>query len=468
MTDEWRRKSFYETRVMVETERVIASLVPDSLVCLTGGQLEMLRNLTQYLHRRSTFASEYLPNGYLCPSNEEWAEVQLEVAELELVLMGCPDIVAALNSIAAQVACLCQKATHEEQWSPATQLMIGKYVNDGALVYPDVDASQTVEDPVRCATAQLAWQQSWELLTEYIQPTQAKTVDILLPSVMVALAVWVGTPVLGIPVGVLLALLWNVIDVWVEGELASVANQLFSAREELVCAVYEGLTISFQAAHDAAASEINSWEGFSTIDKIVMRALFAPWLIKLAGTAWANQTSWATTNVTSGYCLMCPSEGILGYDVTWPPCENSIFVGCGFCSETELKCAFNLHEEWINHLEQEFYLGNPLLHSECNSINIILDWYSAKPNENWAGWLRFQKWDAVNEVWIEIINHHLATDSPDPLVIATHTDYLTEINMPAIGQLCRVQILVSAIQGPIYPTDIMLGRFQMILELVLI
>jgi hypothetical protein len=437
----WRVKQFYDKRILIEVSRVLESSVSDSLICLTGAQLEMLRNLCQYLHRRSTFVDEYLATGYLAPTNEEWDEIQAIVAELEEALMGCTEITEQLEAIAGAVACLCEQARYGSQYTSLTQPMIEYYLDNGELQYDDPYPQEEVEDPVRCATAQLAWQQSWELLTEYIQPTQAKTIDILLPAAMVALATWVGTPLLGIPTGIILALLWDVIEVWVEGQLQSVANQLFSAKEELICAVYVGLEGSLQDAHDAAAEEINSWEGFSEIDKIVMRALYAPWLIALAAKAWENQSQWAIDNVTPGYCLLCEQSDSGHYE--FPPCPGD-FTGTAVCNE----------DSRLSMDEPMEGLG-PIHHIEPGAYDVRLqvEFQSDRPASYTVGYVTFRHADSPDGPFTDAVNFNIDTDLP------THQVCHSDETIPDITLKEYVRLAFNAQSGSTPPTPY---RFEVI------
>jgi hypothetical protein len=458
MSETWRVKTYYRPRVLIDTARVIDSDLGDELVCLTGPQLEMLRNLVSYLHRRSTFVSEYRENSYLAPTNAEWDAIQTEVAELEYTLMGCPEIVTQLQAIAAAVQCLCNKQSVVPTMSPIVTPMVEDYIEDGGLQYENPYPSETVIDDDRCAVAQLAWQQSWEMLTEYIQPTQDKTVDILLPAVMVVLAIWIGTPALGIPVGILLALLWNVIEVWVEGQLMNVANALFAAREDLVCAVYEGLAFDFRTAEENAAEVIDALPGFSPIDKLVMRSFYAPWAFKLCAVGWENQTDWAVINVTPGYCLVCPDNpGIVSFDVTWPPCEGPMFQDSGFCAPNGRLCAFEL--AGLGRLQHEFILGNPTIHGACTQIDATIDWYSQEETGT-QGWFRIYRYDPVGEDWDQVLNQQLVIDSEDPMTIPTVSIFFDDSPGLTAGDLVRLEIFHTDIQAPTYPTDVMLGRFQ--------
>jgi len=103
VADEWRVKKYYNPRVTVETSRILDTTFPDMLVCLTGAQVELLRNMCAYLSRRSTFVSEAHEQYYLAPSNEEWDSLQEIVAELEYKLMTC-DMDLLIDAINTQTS----------------------------------------------------------------------------------------------------------------------------------------------------------------------------------------------------------------------------------------------------------------------------------------------------------------------------------------------------------------------------
>jgi len=89
MSEVWRRKTYYDKRVLIDTDRVLNNPGEDTLLCITAAQMEMMRNLCQYLRRRSTFVSEYHDQFYVAPSELEWDDLQDIVSELEETLMGC-------------------------------------------------------------------------------------------------------------------------------------------------------------------------------------------------------------------------------------------------------------------------------------------------------------------------------------------------------------------------------------------
>jgi len=312
MGDEWRRKTYYHTRVLIDTSRILDPQFDDVLICITGAQLEMLRNLMQYLHRRSTFVSEQFDTHYLAPTNNEWDSLQAEVAELESVLMGCPDIVTALNAIASQVACLCYRASRAPTFTPTTQDILNHYVTEGQARYDDPYPSVTIPDADRCAVAQLITRGAYEWLTELIQPAQDAATDILVPIAMALVADWLGAAVFGMPTGAVLATLWRLIEVWEEGEIENVTNTLVSIKEEITCALYTGLAINNRTAASMARAVINE-QDLAAGDKILLGLLHSPWMAYAANLAWDEQTAWGIANVTPGYCDTC-DDWIVGSD----------------------------------------------------------------------------------------------------------------------------------------------------------
>lgn len=83
------RRAYYEGRILIEASRILDSPFADSLVCLSGAEQELLRNLTMYLHRRASFVDTYYDGYYSMPDDEDWDDVSAIVASLEEKLMGC-------------------------------------------------------------------------------------------------------------------------------------------------------------------------------------------------------------------------------------------------------------------------------------------------------------------------------------------------------------------------------------------
>jgi len=307
VSQEWRRKQYYNPRVLIDTGQVLDPQFDDTWVCLTGAELEMLRNLTQYLHRRSTFVSEYKQAHYLAPTNEEWDTLQSLVSNLEEKLMGCEELLAELRAISRAIRGISGP-------SSITPGLVDAFIGTGELQYIDNYGTQTVVgDAKRCATAQLCFAFAYEVITEIFQPIQEKATDVMIPVAMVAIASWIGTPAIGIPVGIILATCWAAVEAWEESQLVNVVNGLLSAKDDLVCAVFNGLTVDAQAAHALAADVIDTLPAWSPIDQALGYLLYSPWVIDRMALAYTNATAWAVLNVTAGYCDDCP-EYIIGND----------------------------------------------------------------------------------------------------------------------------------------------------------
>lgn len=328
MSENWRRKKYYDKRVLIETSRILDSTFNATLLCLNGAELELLRNLCQYLHRRSTFVSEYQTGYYLAPSTIEWDALDAITANLEEKLMGCEELTALLEAILVQVTCSCQSTSDllendlaVPDYGPSLPVVIEDYMGDGALQAEDDYSDDTVIEANRCPIAQLVFWQAWEFTTEILQPVASETIDILLPAAMVALASMCGTLVLAIPVGVLLALLWKLIEIDIAGSLVDVQNALWANRDELICAVWNGLAIDYSSAEENATEVISNIDGLSVLDKLALRMLYSPWAIGLCEKAWTNQTAWALANTAAGACDLCTWWS----RETWtlPPCPGA-------------------------------------------------------------------------------------------------------------------------------------------------
>jgi len=305
VSTEWRRKTYYKPRVLISTERILDPQFEDALLCITGAQLEMLRNLMQYLRRRSTFAQSESDTGYLTPNTGDWYTIQAIVADLEETLMGCEEFTALLEDMLAQLQCICNGATTPATDGGSVTPIVEEGLGDGTLIENDPYGPNTEIEARRCAVAQLTYWQAWEWLTEFIQPLQDNLMDALVPMALGVISVMVGVTPLAIPAGAVIALLSVLIDVWVDGSLQDVQNSLWAHRDELTCAVFMGLSYDYQTAESRANTVILGMDELSAMDRVVMRAMFAPWAIKLASLAHTQGTDWAIANVVAGSCDDC-------------------------------------------------------------------------------------------------------------------------------------------------------------------
>ncbi len=78
---------------MLETDRILNPQFDDAVLYFTGAQIEMLRNMTQYLNRIDTYASLYNLTSYLVPTDDDFDDILAIVADMEETLMGNPNTI---------------------------------------------------------------------------------------------------------------------------------------------------------------------------------------------------------------------------------------------------------------------------------------------------------------------------------------------------------------------------------------
>lgn len=88
-----QRYGYTYHRVLIDSARILDPQFDDAVIYVTGAQLEMLRNMTQYLIRLSTYVSDYQPGYYLSPTIEDYDTIVAIVADLEETLMGNPNTI---------------------------------------------------------------------------------------------------------------------------------------------------------------------------------------------------------------------------------------------------------------------------------------------------------------------------------------------------------------------------------------
>ena len=93
MVDPTRRRKMRYDRVLIEAERILSPQFDDGVLYFTGAQIELMRNVTQYLRRLETYVSEYHAGYYITPAAEDYDELMAIVADLEEVLMGNPNTI---------------------------------------------------------------------------------------------------------------------------------------------------------------------------------------------------------------------------------------------------------------------------------------------------------------------------------------------------------------------------------------
>lgn len=87
------RYSYAYNRVLIDSARILSAQFDDAVIYVTGAQLELLRNVTQYLNRLTTYATETHPGYYLTPDAADFDDILEIVADLEETLMGNPNTI---------------------------------------------------------------------------------------------------------------------------------------------------------------------------------------------------------------------------------------------------------------------------------------------------------------------------------------------------------------------------------------
>lgn len=333
MSETWRRKQYYPKRVLIDTARVLDPQFSDSLVCITGAQFEMLRNLTQYLKRRSSFASDYAETHYLAPTNAEWDTIQAIVADLEETLMGCTEISDALNAMAAQLACVCNalqgmlSCTQPADPGYTDQQYYDEYVSS---VIPDEG-----DPPSGFAT--------WEEWHEYVCKGAQKLVDDAIAAVLdmggkLAAGILVTfsvinaallLTVISIPVSMVMQIVTTLVAIAASFAYEDIAAWLAEWKETLVCDIYTG-TDAGNAHSSVQASIAANWDAGPGMQ--VVQALFNRDAIsRIYDGTMRDEDTWIG-NYSAGYCEPC-GDIPAGYTFlfTWPPCPSGYFVDGGVC-----------------------------------------------------------------------------------------------------------------------------------------
>lgn len=88
MSEAERRRNYRYDRVLIETTRILSPQFNPAVVYLTGAQIELLRNMTQYLRRLETYVTTYAEGYYLTPTVADYDDLLAIVADLEETLMG--------------------------------------------------------------------------------------------------------------------------------------------------------------------------------------------------------------------------------------------------------------------------------------------------------------------------------------------------------------------------------------------
>lgn len=93
MSESERRRRMRYDRVLIESARILAPQFDDAVLYFTGAQIELLRNVTQYLRRLETYVAEYHLGYYLTPTVADYDDLLAIVSDMEETLMGNENVI---------------------------------------------------------------------------------------------------------------------------------------------------------------------------------------------------------------------------------------------------------------------------------------------------------------------------------------------------------------------------------------
>ena len=323
MSEAYRRKGYYRTRVLIGLGDVLDSSFPDALLCLSGGELNILRNLMQYATRRANWVDSYHTAYYLTPDDTDWDTVQGIVSELEGKLMSdCTDLMDKLDDIYDAVACICPNLRTAQSMtviSPETMQQddVADYFDYSDNIPNGTEGS--AGDTDACEKAQLWYQAGYELITEKVLPSVRFGFDVLVPAAAAAIVVMTGGAALPAAIGTyaVAELIQELLEVFYDAAESNLQNWLWSAKEDLVCEMYRQLqsggdvTTMWQAVYNEVVAPS---EDISGGDKATVNLFMSGLAYFVAKTAWTEDSAWAQLNISANYCDDCPDVPVVGTD----------------------------------------------------------------------------------------------------------------------------------------------------------
>ncbi len=281
MAEEWRRKAYYRPRVLISTDDVLNPTFPDTIICISGAQVEMLRNLTQYLHRRSTFSQDNQDDYYLAPTNDDWDTISSIVADLENVLMGC-DIESLVAILEVMTECICDLSSRVTTTVPSP-------VNDnGGVLAPDLTEETAIAgtgvpgtDVLKCELANVIWGFTFQFVTETLLPFANGVVDATTAAIAATTLFAVISGGLGLSLALVAALFYAIVQYLVDSATSNLINWMVSNAQESVCALYNGL---YYGGYELAAGNMTTLidgSGLPLGDKMMLKlTLTSSWFMR--------------------------------------------------------------------------------------------------------------------------------------------------------------------------------------------
>ena len=394
MSEPSHRRTYYRKRILIESARILAPQFDDGLLCITGAQIEMLRNLMPYLKRRSTFVSSYQVGHYFIPNDADWDDIQAIVADLEETLMGCTEIATALNNIAAQLACICQgMGTASVQTQPQDDGYSGQQQYD--------DYISDVEEDVGGVPGGFPSWAAWKIAKckgaqRLIDDIISATTDIgmrLTSGILITFTLLNGLLLLTVitaPISMVLQLAITMVAIAANYVYEEVTGWLITHKQSLVCEIYLSETTS--EAHQRITAYINDHWSVASSNEPTKQMFNWQTLSSIFDGTMRDYTDWEG-DYSETYCTTCVAlEEDVEFTWTWPPCPGAHFQDGGVCENSRLCFNGDVADAHQQHIVTAGTWNQVTL--ECR--------FRSKFGAAWTvGWLSVERWDTGLDDWVQ-------------------------------------------------------------------
>jgi hypothetical protein len=187
-------------------------------------------------------------------------------------------------------------------------------LDDGSIVFPE-PTTDLESDEDACASAQTLWYMNYEYISEIAIPLADASFELVVPAVLGLIATWGIAIAALLWYGITIETIQEMLQAGMDSNGTATLNWLTSAKQELVCAIYNFFK-SGNAVDWAAVDALIDAGDAPALTKFFLKRSFR-WLRRTA--QLFHGTAWAILRVEAGYCDTCgqPSGCYDFCDVDW-------------------------------------------------------------------------------------------------------------------------------------------------------
>lgn len=450
-------QAYYGPRVIMDANYTTTALGDDILMQVTSSDRELLLNLLEYAHRRTSFAVEYYEGGYDIPDDALFDIISANIAELELKLMS-DTLTPLFERMAVALECLCNKESNasitNQTWTTLTNDLNEMAMTEGIVSLVDEgDYSQPIDED-RCAIATLVWAQSKEWITEVGLPAMDASIDLLLPLAYAAIAVWMLPLGVALPATTAMAIVWKIADVWVQGRLNNVLNEILSFKTAIICALYNNMDAGYQDAVTAVSLVVDDMN-LSPGESVMVKLTMTSWALLTAKNAWDAQTAWAIANAEGCDCSMC-------YVVANPLCRSTEMCA-GWVTSSFICCSGAPGFSGVPDYNLAVSQTAPCPTNLAANINVVGEMKSSLGPGFTVGTWAVDGWDGVE--WHVLASSWVNTEAPIREI--TSIDFTAyAINLTGIVELRFRLVGQAGISGTTDPMGMMVLNYCVTVETI--